>query len=137
MYVCFSLTSEVGGFINEGSHHQEGAVELAQAGCPLLGHQLQLWVLVLDAESPGGHLLLHLRPALLLFALCCHGGPVNQLHLHPHSPVQLHPHIHVDRMVNIGSLLLNTHNNLGRLAVWWIAVPSLREISVCHSVSQA
>lgn len=64
-------TSEVGGLVNEGRHHQQSAVLFAESRCPLLWHQVKFGLLLLDAQPPGDDLLLYLGPAVLLVLLAC------------------------------------------------------------------
>lgn len=63
------LTSQIGGLVNERGYNQQGSVQFSQFSGPLWGNQLEFRLLLLDAQSPGGDLFLHLSPAFLFVLL--------------------------------------------------------------------
>lgn len=97
-----SHTSEVGGLVDERGDHQEGTSEFAQAQCPLLGCELRL--LLVEAQPPGGDLLLHLRPAILRLQLTCTG---RQTAAQCMRVEKLRSHLHLDAI----ACYCNTNTN--------------------------
>lgn len=63
------LTSQIGGLVDKRGHNQQGTVQFSQSSSPLWWNQLKFRLLLLDAQSPGRDLLLHLSPAFLLILL--------------------------------------------------------------------